>query len=209
MNPETLRRTRRSALLALAAVGASTALTGCAGLLVGGAVGGALVAADRRTSGAQLEDQGIELKAELRLRETLGSRAHVNVTSYNRLVLITGEVPTPEDRAAVEQLVSRLDNVRSIVNELAVMGNSSLTARSSDAIVTAQVKGRFIDAKDVQASAIRVVTERGVVHLMGRVTEKEAARAAEIARGAPGVQKVVRVFEIITEAELARLQRGG
>lgn len=209
MNPETLRRTRRSALLALAAVGASTALTGCAGLLVGGAVGGALVAADRRTSGAQLEDQGIELKAELRLRETLGSRAHVNVTSYNRLVLITGEVPTAEDRAAVEQLVSRLDNVRSIVNELAVMGNSSLTARSSDAIVTAQVKGRFIDAKDVQASAIKVVTERGVVHLMGRVTEKEAARAAEIARGAPGVQKVVRVFEIITEAELARLQRGG
>ena len=209
MNPETLRRTRRSALLALAAVGASTALTGCAGLLVGGAVGGALVAADRRTSGAQLEDQGIELKAELRLRETLGSRAHVNVTSYNRLVLITGEAPTAEDRAAVEQLVSRLDNVRSIVNELAVMGNSSLTARSSDAIVTAQVKGRFIDAKDVQASAIKVVTERGVVQLMGRVTEKEAARAAEIARGAPGVQKVVRVFEIITEAELARLQKGG
>jgi len=204
-NPRALRRL--AAALALAA--AAAALPGCAPLVVGGAVvGGALVAVDRRTSGAQLEDQAIELKGELRMREVLAGRGHVNVTSYNRLVLITGEVPTEADKATVERTVSGLDNVRSIVNELAVMGNSSVTSRSSDAIVSARAKAAFIDAKDLQASALKVVTERGVAHLMGRVTEKEAARAAEVVRGLPGVLKVVRVFEIITEAELARLQSG-
>ena len=204
-NPRARAARRIAAVLALTA--AVTALPGCAPLVVGGAVvGGALVAVDRRTSGAQLEDQAIEVKGELRVREVLGGRGHVNVTSYNRMVLITGEVPAEADRATVERAVSGLDNVRSIVNELAVMGNSSMTSRSSDAIVSARAKAAFIDAKDLQASALKVVTERGVVHLMGRVTEKEAARAAEVVRGLPGVLKVVRVFEIITEAELARLE---
>lgn len=206
-NPNPRAARRLAAVLGLAA--AAAALPGCAPLVVGGAVvGGALVAVDRRTSGAQVEDQAIELKGELRMREVLSGRGHVNVTSYNRLVLITGEVPTEADKATVERAVSSLDNVRSIVNELAVMGNSSMTSRSSDAIVSARAKAAFIDAKDLQASALKVVTERGVVHLMGRVTEKEAARAAEVVRGLPGVLKVVRVFEIITEAELARLQSG-
>ena len=204
-NPRAARRL--AAALGLAA--AAAALPGCAPLVVGGAVvGGALVAVDRRTSGAQVEDQAIELKGELRMREVLQGRGHVNVTSYNRLVLITGEVPTEADKVTAERAVSGLDNVRSIVNELAVMGNSSVTSRSSDAIVSARAKAAFIDAKDLQASALKVVTERGVVHLMGRVTEREATRAAEVVRGLPGVLKVVRVFEIITEAELARLQSG-
>jgi len=198
------KKTLRSGVLIAALLG-SLALSGCAPLLVGGAVGGALMASDRRTSGTQVEDQAIELKASNRVRDLLGERGHVNVTSYNRTVLITGEVPSDADRGAVEQAISRVENVRSTVNELAVAGNSSLTARSSDAIITGKVKATLVDAKDVQANAFKVVTERGVVYLMGRVTEREAKRAAELASGVGGVQKVVRVFEILTEQELADL----
>jgi osmotically-inducible protein OsmY len=201
MNSKT---TLRSGVLIAALLG-SLALSACAPLLVGGAVGGALMASDRRTSGTQVEDQAIELKASNRVRDLLGERGHVNVTSYNRTVLITGEVPSDADRGAVEQTISRVENVRSTVNELAAAGNSSLTARSSDAIITGKVKATFVDAKDVQANAFKVVTERGVVYLMGRVTEREAKRAAELASGVGGVQKVVRVFEILTEQELADL----
>jgi osmotically-inducible protein OsmY len=200
-------KTPRAAWLALALAGGSALLAGCAPLIVGGAVvGGTLMVTDRRTSGAQLEDQGIELKAMNRLREALGERGHVNVTSYNRMVLITGEVPDEAAKASAEQVVARVENVKSTVNELAVMGASSLTARSSDAILTSKVKATFVDAKDLQANAFKVVTERGTVYLMGRVTEKEGARAAEMARTVSGVQKVVRVFEYITEAELQDLQ---
>ena len=191
----------------LAAVATAAALSACAPLIVGGAmVGGAMMATDRRSSGAQVEDQAIELKAIGRVSEAIGDRGHVNVTSYNRLVLITGEVPTEADRVAVEQGISRIENVRSVVNELAVMGNSSLSARSNDAILSGQVKAAFIDAKELQSNSLKVVTERGVVYLMGRVTEHEAAMATERARGIGGVLKVVRVFEIVTEAELAELQ---
>jgi osmotically-inducible protein OsmY len=200
------RLARLSAALALA-IGASTLLNACAPLVVGGAmVGGVLVATDRRTSGAQLEDQAIELKAASRVREVVGNRAHVNITSYNRMVLLTGEAPTEQDRQAIEQAVSRVENVRSLVNEIAIMGNSSLTARSNDTILSSKVKATLIDARDVQASAIKVVTERGVVYLMGIVTEREGNRAAEVARSVSGVQKVVKVFETITEEELKRLQ---
>jgi osmotically-inducible protein OsmY len=164
-----------------------------------------MVATDRRTAGTQLEDQNIELKALTRIRETVGERGHVNVVSYNRQVLITGEVPTEADRSALEQSIARIEGVRSTVDEMAVMGSTSLTARSNDTILTSKVKASFIDAKDLQANALKVVTERGTVYLMGRVTEREANRAADIARGVSGVQKVVKVFEILTEAELAAL----
>lgn len=180
-------------------------LGGCAAVVVGSAVGTALVVTDRRTAGTQLEDQNIELKALTRVRESVGERGHVNTTSYNRLVLLTGEVQSDADRAAVEQAIGRIENVRSIVNELGVMGASSLTSRSNDTILTSKVKASLIDAKDLQAGAIKVVTERAVVYLMGRVTEREANRATDLARGVPGVQKVVKVFETLTEAELAAL----
>jgi osmotically-inducible protein OsmY len=197
---------RRAAALA-AALAAATLLGACAPLLVGGAVAGtALMVTDRRTSGTQVEDQAIELKALTRVRETVGDRGHVNATSYSRLVLLTGEVPSDADKAAVEQAVGRIENVRSIVNELAVMGSASLTSRSNDTILTSKVKASFVDAKDVFANAFKVVTERGTVYLMGRVTEREANRASDIARGVSGVQKVVRVFEVISEAELADTQ---
>lgn len=197
---------RRLVVLA-AALAASTLMGACAPLIVGGAmVGTSLMVTDRRTSGTQVEDQAIELKALTRIRETVGDRGHVNATSYNRLMLLTGEVPTDADKAAVEQSVARIENVRSIVNELAVMGSTSLTGRSNDTILTSKVKASFVDAKDLHANAFKVVTERGTVYLLGRVTEREATRASDIARGVSGVQKVVRVFEVITEAELAEVQ---
>ena len=184
---------------------ALTALQGCVPLIVGGAVlGGSLVATDRRTSGTQLEDEGIELRSGSRLREALPDRGHVNVTSYNRQILLTGEVPTEEDKKLVEQTVGRVENVQKVVNELAVMLNTSFAARSSDALVTGRVRASFVDAKDLYANAFKVVTERGVTHLMGRVSQREADRATEIARGTSGVQKVVRIFEIISDDELQR-----
>lgn len=189
-----------------AVLAASTLLPACAPLIIGGAaVGSAMVVIDRRTSGAQVEDQAIELKGAARVREvaTLGN---VNVTSYNRMVLLTGEVPAEEERRRAEEAVMKLENVRSIVNELAVMGNSSLGSRSNDTLISGKVKATFVDAKDLQANAVKVVTERATVYLMGRVTEREAARAAQLASTVPGVQKVVRVFEVISEEELAGLQ---
>lgn len=198
------RRTLLAVALAASALGS---LSGCAPLIVGGAMmGGTLMYTDRRTSGAQVEDQSIELKAGSRAAEVVGDRGHISVTSYNRLVLLTGEAPTEADKAAVEQAVQRVENVRSIVNEIAVMGAASLTSRSNDAILSGKVKASLVDAKDLQANAIKVVSERGTVYLMGRVTEREANRSADVTRSVSGVQKVVRVFEIITEAELAAVQ---
>ena len=190
-----------------AALALSTLLGACAPLLIGGAVvGGSMMALDRRTSGTQVEDQSIELKAMTRIRETLGERGHVSATSYNKVVLLTGEVASEGEKKAVEQSIAGIENVRSVVNELAVMGSSSLSARSNDALLTTKVKASFIDAKDVFANAIKVTSERGTVYLMGRVTEREANRATDLARSVAGVQKVVRLFEIITEEELANLQ---
>jgi osmotically-inducible protein OsmY len=170
----------------------------------GGVVMGTMVATDRRTSGAQLEDEGIEIRASSRIREALGDRVHVNVTSYNRQVLLTGEVPNAQDKQLVEQIVSRVDNVRNVANELAVMGNSTLTQRSSDTLVTGRVKAALVDAQDLVANAFKVVTERGTTYMMGRVTQREVDRATEVIRTVSGVQKVVRLLEIISEDELAR-----
>lgn len=188
--------------LSLAAATLAGALTACAPLVLGGAAVGALVATDRRTSGTQLEDEGIELRANARIREALGDRAHVNVISYNRQVLLVGEVPTQQDKQQVEQIVSRVENVRGTVNELGVMGNSTLTQRSSDALTTAKVRAALVDAKDLYANAFKTTTERGTTYIMGRVTQREAERATEVVRGVGGVQRVVRVLEIISEEEL-------
>ncbi|MBP6006105.1 MAG: BON domain-containing protein [Rhodoferax sp.] len=198
------RITRLLARLTLG-VAVASLLSACFPLVMGGAVVGTMVATDRRTSGAQLEDEGIELRAASRIRENLGDRVHVNVTSYNRRVLITGEVPNAQDKQLVEQVVSRVENVNSVVNELAELGNASLTQRSSDVLVTGRVKAGLVDAKDLVSSAFKVVTERGTVYLLGRVTQREADRATEIARSTSGVQKVVRVFETLTEDELRNM----
>ena len=192
-----------------AAVVAASALSGCAFLFLGGAVaGGALVATDRRTSGAQLEDQAIELKANGRLKDVIDAqRSKVDVTSYNRMVLLTGEVQNEAEKANAEQAVARLENVRSVVNEIGIVGSATFSrSRSGDAFITSKVKATLVDARDLQANAFKVTTERGTVYLMGIVTEREADRATELTRSISGVLKVVRVFEIVSEAELANLR---
>lgn len=196
-------------LSVVAAATLASALSGCAPVLLtspavmfGGAGVASLVAVDRRTAGIQLEDEGIELRASTKIREAMVDRAHVTVVSYNRQVLITGEVPNAQDKAALSTIVSKVENVRAVVNEVAVMENSSLTQRSKDALITGRVKAALVDAKDLYASAFKVVTERGTVYLLGRVTRTEADRGTEIARSTDGVVRVVRVFEIISDDEL-------
>ena len=207
--PEVAAQLKHRWLVMPLVVAVAAALQACAPLLLGGMVlGGGLVATDRRTTGIQLEDEGIELRAAARVRE-LATLGQVGITSYNRVVLITGEVPATREKQAVEQAVLKVENVRSVVNDLTIANNSGIGARSGDAILTAKVKASLIDAKDLQANAYKVVVERGVVYLMGRVTSREADRGVEVARAVQGVEKVVKVFEILTEDELARLGRAG
>ncbi|MDG0856025.1 BON domain-containing protein [Roseateles puraquae] len=197
---------KKFSLTLAAAVLASTLATGCAPLLIGGAmVGGVTVATDRRTSGTQLEDETIEIKAGARIREQLGDRVHINVNSYNRVVLITGEARNEEDKATVERLVAGVENVTNVMNEVGVTMLSSLSSRSNDVVIQGKVKAQLIDARDLLSNAFYVVVERGEVFIMGRVTEREANRATDIARQVGGVKKVVRAFEIISEEELARI----
>lgn len=198
-------RVQKRVAVLLAVVSAAGALSACAPLMIGGVFMSGMVASDRRTSGSQVEDEGIELRASSRIRENLGDRVHVNVTSYNRQVLLTGEVPSEQDKQLVERVVTGVENVRSIVNELAVMGSSTLTQRTSDSLVTGKVKASLLDAKDLSSSAFKVVTERGTVYLMGRVTQREATRATEVISGVSGVMKVVRILEILSEDELKNI----
>lgn len=193
---------------ALAMVGASLlvgSLTACVPLIVGGgAVTTALVASDRRTSGMYLEDGRIEQSASLNLRSVVKDGSRASVTSFNRLLLITGEVRSAAEKAEVERVIASVENVRSVINELEVVPFvSSITQRSKDTFITSKVKASLIDAQDLQANTIKVVTEMNVVYLMGLVSPREAKRAAEIARGVNDVRKVVRVFESISEAELS------
>jgi osmotically-inducible protein OsmY len=204
MNNPTLRYGLGRALLASLAI--SGVLGGCVAAVGGAMVGGTMMAVDRRTTGTQLDDQTIDIRASNAITAAMGDRAHVNASSYNRVVLLTGEVPTEADRAKVEAAVSKVENVRAVVNELAVMPNSSFTQQSNDTIITGKVKAAFVDAKELQVASMKVVTERGIVYLMGRVTEAEANAAASVTRTVSGVQKVVKVFEIITPAELAELR---
>lgn len=189
-----------------AVAAAAVLLSGCVivpPLLIGGAVvGGGMVATDRRTAGIQLEDQGIEFRAAARVRE-LATLGQISVNSYNRVALLTGEVPSATERARVEEAVSKVENVRGVVNELVVAGNSSLSSRSADTVLAAKVKATLVDAQDLSSNAFRVVVERRVVFLLGRVTPREAERGAELASRVSGVERVVKVFETITEAQLA------
>ena len=174
-------------------------LHGCAPLILGGAVGtGVAVAEDRRTLGTMTEDENIEILAANRIRDRL-KNAHVNVTSYNRMVLLTGEVPDAAARDAAERIARGLQNVRSVVNELLVAGNSALSSRANDSYITSKVKARFVDAQRFNPLHVKVVTENNVVYLLGMVRKREAHEATELARTTAGVQKVVRVFDYIPE----------
>ena len=182
----------------------ATCMTACAPFLVAGVAGSALVATDRRTSGTQLEDETIELRASAKVRDTFGEKVHVNVTSYNRQVLLTGEVPSERERQAVSAIIEKVENVKSVANELSAMPNASLGSRSNDLVVTGKIKATLVDSRDLFANAFKVVTERNTVYLMGRVTQREADSATALIRNVGGVNKVVRMFEIISEEELRR-----
>ena len=183
----------------------SLGLSACAPVMLAGFAGTAMVASDRRTSGTQLEDETIELRGSARIRDALGERAHVNITSYNRQVLLSGEVATERDKQIVEGLLEKLENVKSVVNELSIMQPTSLSSRSNDLLLSAKVKASLVDSRDLFANAFKVVTERGTVYVMGRVTQREATSATNVIRNVNGVNKVVRLFEIISEEELRNL----
>lgn len=202
-----MKRQLQKAVYGAVLLATLASLSACAPLIVGGAVMTGVVATDRRTAGTQLEDQSIEIKIAGAVRQEMGERIHLNVLSFNRQVLLTGEVRLAADKQRAEDLARSQDNVVAVVNDLAVMPPSSLTQRSRDVVTTGRVKAAFVDAKDLQVNAIKVVTERGVVYLMGRVTPREAKRATDIARSIGGVIKVVRVFDEISEQELQRLSR--
>ncbi len=193
-----LRRT----LLVAAVLTASLGASGCLPVVATGAAVGTLAALDRRTVGAQTEDQAIELKAAAQIRDRIGSG--VSVTSFNRKVLLTGQVANERDKRTAEAIVAELPNVRSIHNELQVAGVPSLSTSAADSAITARVKAAFLEAADLQANTIKVVTEAGTVYLMGLVSRREADRAAQVASRVAGVQRVVTVFEYITEEEAAR-----
>jgi osmotically-inducible protein OsmY len=182
-------------------------LASCAApLMFGGVIGGAMVASDRRSAGIQVEDETIEQRSATAIRENFGSKEHINITSYNRQVLITGEVSTDTVRRQVESLIGRVENVRAVVNELAIGPASSTSDRASDAVLVAKVKASMVDTEDVFANVYKVVGERGTIYLMGRVTQREAKRATDVVRGVSGVKRVVRVFEYITEDDLRAMQ---
>ncbi|ARQ79130.1 transporter [Oxalobacter formigenes OXCC13] len=174
-------------------------------MMVGGTVSGSMAATDRRTLGAQTEDKVINLKGENQASNIVGDKGHVSVTSFNRKVLLTGEVPNEAMKQAVGNAISRIDNVESVVNELAILAPSSFTSRSNDAFITGKVSASFVDAKDLFSNSLKTVTERGTVYLMGLVTEREGNRAAQVAGGVNGVQKVVKVFEYISDEQLQKL----
>ena len=196
---------RRTVLLGLLAAGGLPLLQGCFPIVATGVGAGAAMVSDRRSSGAYVEDESIEWKVSSRIRERFGDAVHVNVTSYNRIVLLTGEAPSEAIRSELGGVASGVENVRGIVNEVAVGGNSTLSARANDTLITSNVKARFVDAQRVAAHVVKVVTEANVVFLLGLVTRAEGDEAARIASTSKGVRKVVRVFEYISEDEARRI----
>lgn len=183
--------------LTLAFIALLPILSGCMAVAVGGAAAtGFMVGEDRRTMGTMAEDQGIEVKAANRIEDRV-KNAHINITSYNRAVLLTGEVPNEAAKTEAERITRAVENVRSVFNELRVSGNTSLQTRTSDAVLTSKVKARFVDARKFSPVHVKVVSENGVVYLLGMVNRQEAADATEVARTTSGVTKVVRAFEYL------------
>lgn len=184
-----------------------SSLQGCVEMVVGGAVVGAIAANDRRTLGAQTDDKAITIKAETQIPSLIGEAGHVNIACFNRKVLITGEVRDEAVKARVEREIGGLAGVQGIVNELEISPRSNYTSRGNDSLITGKVKASFVDTRGLAATAIKVVTERETVYLMGRVTEREGQRAAEVARGVGGVRRVVKVFDYINEDELREIDK--
>lgn len=192
--------------LKLIALGAGTsALTGCFPLVAGGMAGGVLVIADRRNPGTQAIDRGIQLEAESFLTKKYGDNIHVNVSVFNRRVLLTGETRTDAIKSSVEADIKNMKNVTTVFNEMVPAPISGLSARANDSYLTARIKGAFVATEGVPSNSMKVITEASKVYLMGIVTDAEANRAVEIARSVPGVKQVTKVFDLISEADKKRL----
>ncbi|CAH2813355.1 MAG: Uncharacterized protein YraP [Candidatus Burkholderia crenata] len=208
---ELMKKTRvrstlaRATLLASLLSGVALTLQGCPLVVIGAMGGGTLVATDRRTLGAQTEDREIQVKAKSRIGESLPDQAHVSVTVFNRRVLLTGEVPADQWKQKAEEVVRGINNLNSIVNELAVQGASSLSSRTNDAYLESRVKGALVGEKDLRANYYKVVCERGTVYLMGLVTREEGNAGANVAAQVPGVAQVVKVFQYIKLEEAQAL----
>lgn len=187
--------TKQTALKLILSAALISQITACVPVVVGGAAATGAMAADRRTSGIYVEDENIELKAVKKMETNLGEDAHVNVTSYNRNVLLTGEVPVAESKSKAESLVKEIPNTRSITNEITVGPKSTIGSRSNDSYITSKIKTKFVTENKFPANYVKVVTENSVVYLLGIVTNKEADDAVEITRNTDGVTKVVKVFE--------------
>jgi osmotically-inducible protein OsmY len=195
----------RSVAKAVLCAALLASLSGCVEMMVGSAVMGAVATADRRTLGAQTEDKAITVKAEFQVPKVAGQDAHVNIASFNRKVLLTGEVPDEGAKSSVEREIANIIGVQAVVNDLVVAPPANYSSRSNDTLLTGKVKASLIDAQDISVNSYKVVTERAVVYLLGRVTQREGTRASEVARGVPGVQKVVKVFEYISEEEVRQM----
>jgi osmotically-inducible protein OsmY len=196
-------RSLASTLLLAAALAGS--LSACVPVVITGVGAGVLMASDRRTSGTYVEDEEIELKVSNRVSEKIGNQVHLNATSFNRKVLLTGEAPTAEIKAQIKTIAANVPNVTGVIDEVQLAGISSLTARSNDTVITSKVKARFVDASKFSAQHVKVVTEAGVVYLVGIVTQREADAAIEITRTTSGVRKVVNVMEIISETQARQI----
>ncbi len=197
-----MKRIAPLTLVLLAALGSSA----CAPIIVGGAmVGGAMMATDRRTSGAQVDDQAIELKSAARIRNELGDKVHVSSNSYNRVLLLTGEANSDAARDQLTTIGKGVDSVQDVINEVEVMPASTLGSRTNDTLIATKIKATLVNTKDLVSSAFDVVVERGNVYLMGRVTQREADRSSDLIRTIEGVKKVVRCFEIVTEDQLDQI----
>jgi osmotically-inducible protein OsmY len=203
VKPAALLRPLSKAVLCVALL---SSLQGCIAVVAGAAVGGAFATVDRRSLGAQTEDKAIAVKADTRLGSIVGDAGHVNVNSYNRKVLLTGEVRDEAMKRAVENEVRSIANVDTVSNELDIAGPSSYTSRSSDALITSKVKLSLADKNTIKATSFKVVTERGNVYLMGLVTQREGNIAAQVAQGVSGVMRVTKIFEYISEEDLRSLQ---
>lgn len=207
MKPVFMTAIRRPLMAIALGAALASSLQGCLPLAVGTMAVGTMTAVDRRTLGAQADDKSIELKGEGRASKITGDLGRVAVTSYNHVVLLTGEVKDDKMKAEVQQQVATLPGVKRIENDLLVGPVAPVSSRSSDLLITSKVKAAIIDTKDLYLSAFKVQTERGVVYLMGRVTQREGKLGAEVARNAAGnIKKVVKLFEYISEDELQDLQ---
>ena len=207
INPGAIWNKARRPLAMSVLCGAMLAsLSGCVALVAGGAISGTLAATDRRTLGAQTEDRAIEVKGGIKLNNIVGDAGHVNINAFNRRALLTGEVRDEAMKAAAERELRGIEGVLSVTNELEIAGPASYTSRSNDALITTKVKASLVDMKDISANSYQVVTERGVVYLQGRVTQREGQIGADVARGVSGVTKVVKVFEYISDEEWKSFQ---